>query len=142
MFHSAALKLTVWYMAIIMALSIGCSIALYNTSKSDLAHNIHRRLPLSVNELLTPDDLQNLSKLRSNQLDTDLNHLKGRLISFNILVLLVGGGVSYMLARRTLEPIEQSLEAQNVFPLTPATSCAHHLQLCRQRLRLRFAILN
>jgi two-component system sensor histidine kinase CiaH len=124
MFHSAALKLTVWYMAIIMALSIGCSIALYNTSKSDLAHNIHRRLPLSVNELLTPDDLQNLSKLRSNQLDTDLNHLKGRLISFNILVLLVGGGVSYMLARRTLEPIEQSLEAQKRF----SSDASHELR--------------
>jgi hypothetical protein len=37
MFHSAALKLTVWYLAIIMALSIGCSIALYNVSSTDLA---------------------------------------------------------------------------------------------------------
>jgi two-component system sensor histidine kinase CiaH len=121
MFQSAAIKLTAWYIAIIMALSIGCSIALYNTSRSDLEHNIHRRLPISVNELLTPDDLQSLSVLRKKQLQTDLNHLKGRLVSFNVLVFIVGGAVSYMLARRTLEPIEESLEAQKRF-----TSDASH----------------
>jgi signal transduction histidine kinase len=121
MFQSAAVKLTTWYIAIIMALSIGCSIALYNTSSADLKYNIHRRLPVSVNQYLTPDDIESLNNLRGKQLETDLNHLKGRLLSFNLLVLLIGGGVSYMLARRTLEPIEQSLEAQKRF-----TSDASH----------------
>lgn len=121
MFQSAAIKLTAWYIAIIMALSIGCSIALYDTSRGDIIHNNNRRLPISVNQYLTPDDLQSLRTLRDKQLNADLNHLKGRLISFNILVLLVGGGISYMLARRTLEPIEESLEAQKRF-----TSDASH----------------
>jgi hypothetical protein len=43
MFQSAAIKLTTWYIAIVMALSIGCSIALYNVSSNDLENNIHRR---------------------------------------------------------------------------------------------------
>jgi two-component system sensor histidine kinase CiaH len=120
-FQSAAIKLTAWYIAVIMALSIGCSMALYNVSSTDLENNTRHRLPLSINELLTPNDLRNLSSLRSKQLQADLNHLKGNLITFNILVLLVGGGVSYMLAKRTLEPIEQSLEAQKRF-----TSDASH----------------
>jgi two-component system sensor histidine kinase CiaH len=121
MFHSAALKLTGWYLAIIMTLSIVCSLALYNVSSTDLENNIRRRLPVSVNELLTPGDVRSLANLRDRQLDTDLSHLKDNLISFNILVLLLGGGASYLLARRTLEPIEQSLEAQKRF-----TSDASH----------------
>jgi two-component system sensor histidine kinase CiaH len=121
MFRSAALKLTAWYLSIIMALSIGTSIALYNVSSNDLENNIHRHLPLSVNELLTPNDVRYLANYRNRQLQTDLNHLKGNLISFNILVLLLGGAASYMLARRTLEPIEQSLESQKRF-----TSDASH----------------
>jgi two-component system sensor histidine kinase CiaH len=121
MFQSAAIKLTVWYLVIIMALSIGCSLALYNVSSTDLENNIRRRLPLSVNELLSPQDVRDLARLRSRQLDTDLNHLKSNLVSFNILVFLVGGGASYLLARRTLEPLEQSLDAQKRF-----TSDASH----------------
>jgi two-component system sensor histidine kinase CiaH len=121
MFHSAALKLTGWYLAIIMALSIGCSMALYNVSSNDLQNNIHRRLPVSVNELLTPNDVRNLATMRSHQLENDLDHLKENLVWFNVLVLLLGGAASYLLARRTLEPIEQSLDAQKRF-----TSDASH----------------
>jgi two-component system sensor histidine kinase CiaH len=121
MFHSAALKLTAWYLAIIMALSLGCSYALYNVSSNDLDNNIHRHLPLSVNELLTPKDVRYLANYRDRQLQKDLNHLKSNLITFNIMVLLLGGAASYMLARRTLEPIEQSLDSQKRF-----TSDASH----------------
>jgi two-component system sensor histidine kinase CiaH len=104
-----------------MALSIGCSIALYNVSSTDLENNTRRRLPISVNELLSPRDVRNLADLRGRQLATDLNHLKSNLISFNILVFLLGGAAAYALARRTLEPIEQSLDAQKRF-----TSDASH----------------
>jgi two-component system sensor histidine kinase CiaH len=121
MFQSAAIKLTTWYIAIIMALSIGCSLALYNVSSNDLENNIRRRLPLSVNELLTPKDVRSLANLRSKQLGDDLDHLKSNLVYFNILVLIFGGAASYALARRTLEPIEQSLDAQKRF-----TSDASH----------------
>lgn len=121
MFHSAALKLTAWYLGIIMLLSIGCSIALYRVSGADIAHNVHHQLPFSVDQYLTPNDIQSLRALHDQQLGTDLDHLKGNLISFNILVLLLGGAVSYALARRTLEPIEESLESQKRF-----TSDASH----------------
>jgi signal transduction histidine kinase len=120
-FHSAALKLTGWYLALVMLLSIATSLALYNVSSNDLENNVHRRLPLSVNELLSPNDLRSLANYRDRQLDTDRNHLKENLVSFNILVLILGGAASYALARRTLEPIEQSLDAQKRF-----TSDASH----------------
>jgi two-component system sensor histidine kinase CiaH len=114
MFHSAALKLTTWYLAIIMALSIGCSIALYHVSSNDLEQNAHRQVGYFDN-FLGPDDLLNYSQLRQSQLNDDRDHLKASLILFNVVVLLLGGGASYGLARRTLEPIEESLEAQKRF---------------------------
>jgi signal transduction histidine kinase len=120
-FRSAALKLTAWYLGLIMLVSITCSVALYNVSSNELENNIRRRLPLSVNELLSPSDLRHLSDYRVTQLNTDLSHLKENLVSFNILVFLLGGAAAYALARRTLEPLENSLEAQKRF-----TSDASH----------------
>jgi two-component system sensor histidine kinase CiaH len=120
-FRSAALKLTGWYLVLIMLVSISCSLALYNVSSNDLETNVRHRLPISVNELLSPNDLENLDNLRDRQLNTDRKHLKENLVSFNILVLVLGGAAAYALARRTLEPIEDSLEAQKRF-----TSDASH----------------
>jgi two-component system, OmpR family, sensor histidine kinase CiaH len=120
-FRSAALKLAGSYLAIIMLLSIGMSLALYNVSSNDIEYNVHHQIPYSVNQYLTPSQLQNLDILRDNQLATDRDHLKGNLVLFNFLVLVFGGMASYGLARRTLEPLEDSLEAQKRF-----TSDASH----------------
>lgn len=112
MFHSAALKLSLWYLAIIMSLSIGTSIALYHVSSSELARSAER--PYSISSVtIGGNDLYN--RQRREILSQDLNHLKLNLIMFNIVVLVVGGGVSYVLARRTLAPIEETLEAQTRF---------------------------
>jgi two-component system sensor histidine kinase CiaH len=120
-FQSAALKLTAWYLALIMLVSLTCSLAIYNVSSNDLEINNQRRLPRSLNELLTPNDLRNYTDLRAQQLNKDLKHLKENLLTFNLLVLLAGGAAAYGLARRTLEPLEDSLEAQKRF-----TSDASH----------------
>jgi uncharacterized protein involved in outer membrane biogenesis len=55
MFKSAALKLTGWYLLIIMILSIGTSIALYNVSSNDLRRNIGRQVNF-FSEVLNPGD--------------------------------------------------------------------------------------
>lgn len=112
MFHSAALKLSLWYLAIIMSLSIGTSIALYKVSSDELAHSAER--PYSISSVtIGGNDLYNRQK--KELLSQDLKHLKLNLVFFNIAVLAVGGGVSYVLARRTLSPIEETLEAQTRF---------------------------
>lgn len=113
MFHSAALKLTVWYLGIIMVLSIGCSLALYHISSQDLHRNATRQV--GYFNFLPPKEFRTFSQLRGDQLEQDLDHLRNNLISFNILVLLGGGYLSYVLARRTLRPIEYTLEAQKRF---------------------------
>lgn len=113
-FHSAALKLTAWYLSIIMALSIACSLAIFQLSRDQLINNTRRQVYF-FNDVLEPSDFRSFSQLRQRQLDQGLNRLKGNLVLFNALVFLGGGVAAYALARRTLRPIEESLEAQKRF---------------------------
>jgi len=123
LFHSAALKLTGWYLVIIMLLSIGFSVSLYHVSSNDLERNAARQVGF-FNNYLAPGDFNDFTQLRQAQLDQDRQHLKGNLILFNFVVLLIGGGASYALARRTLRPIEESLESQKRF----AGDASHELR--------------
>jgi two-component system, OmpR family, sensor histidine kinase CiaH len=114
MFHSAALKLTLWYLAIIMALSISLSVIIYHLAGSELIANTRRQIGFFNNEL-TPSDFSRYATLRQQQLDKGVARLRGNLTAFNLLVLVAGGAASYALARRTLIPIEEALENQKRF---------------------------
>lgn len=123
MFHSAALKLTVWYLAIIMVISLMFSGLLYRVSAAEFEHNVNRQLGY-FNNFLTEDDYLNYSTLRNHQLNEDKIRLKNNLFVFNLVVLAAGGITSYWLARRTLDPIENALELQSRF----ATDASHELR--------------
>lgn len=123
MFHSAALKLTAWYLAIIMVISLIFSFSLYHVSGDDLGRNVNRQIGY-FNNFLGPDESQTYGVLRQRQLNEDLRHLKSSLVIFNLLVLIGGGAASYWLARRSLEPIEAALEAQTRF----ASDASHELR--------------
>jgi len=122
-FHSAALKLTVWYLAIIMAISLIFSGLLYRVSSQELEHNVNRQLGY-FNNFLGPNDFDIYNNLRQHQLDEDISHLKANLLVFNVVVLAAGGAASYWLARRTLRPIETALESQSRF----AADASHELR--------------
>lgn len=113
-FHSAALKLTAWYLAIIMLLSLSSSLAIYQLSRDQLVNNTRRQVYF-FNDVLDSSDFRNFSQLRQRQLDQGLNRLRGNLVLFNLLVFAGGGIAAYALARRTLRPIEESLIAQKRF---------------------------
>src|SRR3989344_196465 len=114
MFRSAPAKLTAGYLAIIMALSIGFSVALYHISSNELARSA--QLPVDLYSVVFgPDNTTDINNLRLDQLEKDRSRLKLNLLLFNITVLVIGGGVSYILARRTLVPIEEALEMQKRF---------------------------
>ena len=123
MFHSAALRLTIWYLAIIMALSIIFSGALYNLSVSELSRSTNRQIGY-FNNFLGPKDDNIYAQLRHDQLEEGQAHIKTSLIIFNLIVLAGGGALSYWLARRTLQPIEQALESQTRF----AADASHELR--------------
>lgn len=123
MFESAALKLTLWYLAIIMAISLIFSAMLYHVSGDDLDRNVNRQVGY-FEHYLGPDQSDQYSVLRQRQLDQDLAHLRASLAIFNFLVLIAGGGASYWLARRTLDPIEDAMESQSRF----ASDASHELR--------------
>ena len=58
---------------------------------------------------------QPMSILRSNEIDTAAGNIITGLVAINILVLVIGGAVSYIFARRTLKPIQEAHEAQSRF---------------------------
>ena len=114
LFHSAALKMTFWYLAIVMAISAGSSIAIYHFSSNDLRRGVQRQIEF-YSQVLNPEESRAYSRLRLAQLNTDLDHLRDRMLLFNLAVLLGGGLASYWLARKTMRPLEEALEAQTRF---------------------------
>lgn len=123
MFHSAALRLTLWYLAIIMAVSIACSAAIYLVASSNLRQAVARQINFYA-DVLGPQELRSYSRLRQSQLAADQRNLKELLVFFNLFVLAGGGAASYALARRTMKPLEESLAAQSRF----ASDASHELR--------------
>ncbi len=116
-------RLAASYLAIIMVLSIGFSFVLYKTS----AHELVRDVPPS--SLFSPDQLFSGSDpgfhhFFERRIAEGQGHLLGRLIFLNLLVLIVGAALSYYLARRTLQPIEDAMEAQSRF----VTDASHEIR--------------
>lgn len=116
-------RLALTYLAIIMLMSIGFSIVFYNTS----IHQLNRQLPPGSfygSNFMEIDLRHNVDQFLRDRIDESRQALLKRIISLNLLVLASGGLVSYYLARRTLRPIEESVEAQSQF----VSDAAHELR--------------
>lgn len=129
MFQSATLKLTAWYLAIIMTVTITFSVVIYQLNYREVSFrlvNLQHSLLQSPLYIL-PDDEGNpsLSYGPNSPLSVQSSQAAGQmalsLIYINLVVLVAGGLGGYFLARRTLRPIEESHEAQSRF-----TSDASH----------------
>jgi signal transduction histidine kinase len=116
--QSATFKLTLWYLGIIMVLSILFSFALYNSSSTQLI-NTEQHQNDALSRLLLPPQLEQSREEYEQRLYDDLQanlrHIQTQLLGLNLLTLLIGGGLSYALARRTLVPVEEAMEAQGRF---------------------------
>ena len=123
MFKSTTLRLTGWYLLILMFLSVAFSIFVYQIANNE----VHMRLERFQSNL-QDDEAQNFipppitaEVLRANEQEKAASNLSSELLYINICVLAVGGFASYFLARRSLKPIEKAHEAQSRF-----TSDASH----------------
>lgn len=126
MFRSATFRLTLWYLAIIMAISILFSVVIYGTSEQELQQSFRRE---SIFYQLGPGFRVNLDDGQTNATPQELfndakSRLKLNLVIINAGILILAGGASYVLARRTLTPIEAALEAQGRF----AADASHELR--------------
>lgn len=121
LFHSATLRLTAWYMAILMVLSLLFSIIVYNIASREFERAVG---PRRAGEIPIFIDSDIVNELRQQRVQESNRHLIGELFLFNLFTLTLGGGASYLLARRTLQPIEDALEAQSRF----SSDAAHELR--------------
>lgn len=116
-FRSATFKLTAFYTAILMVICIGFSVVLYRTSVDSLGEG----MPLGADWRQAIARPSEFDQLRQVYIDDASHRLASKLVGINLVMLAFAAGVSYYLARRTLEPIEKAMEAQGRF-----TSDASH----------------
>ncbi len=141
MFRSATFKLTLWYLAIVMAISIVFSFAIYNVTARDIDRGLYReqrRLELEFPSQGGPP--RSLSKLETTTANNERHDVLLRLLGLNLIVLVLAGFVSYVLARRTLGPIEAAHEQQKRF----TADVSHELRtpLTALRMESEVALLN
>lgn len=114
MFESATLKLTAWYLLILMSISLLFSVVIFQISTAELQSRL-TGFATHFEIERQPEDYQG-QLLERSQLN-----LFFALFYTNLAILLLGGIASYFAARKSLEPIEKSHEAQSRF-----TSDASH----------------
>lgn len=122
MFRSVTLKLTIWYLAGIMVISIAFSLLVYNFASGELYARfevVEARLAQSTT-LLDQSNFD-FESVRDRQIAEAKHNIIGMLLYANLAVLVVASAASYVLAKRTLRPIEAAHEAQTKF-----TSDASH----------------
>lgn len=129
MFKSARVKLTLWYILIISTITVLFSAFVYvgAAKASERAlHNQQARLerklteeptwPKPPNKPFVPMDEESIEELRLNLLTM--------LLYINLSIIMITGGLSYLLAGITLRPIEKMVEAQKRF----ISDAAHELK--------------
>ncbi len=123
MFASATLKLTAWYLLILVTISILFSFIIFEISTSEISNRLERlqiRVEGSSKSITLPGPVT-LNDIRVNQTKEAKTSIFIGLVYMNLAVAGLGGIGSYLLARRTLKPIEEAHEAQSRF-----TSDASH----------------
>jgi len=126
MFRSALIKLTFLYLAIIMIISLFFSLNLYriSTQEIDRALNKQKDFYSRGDRMFGGINTPELQDYMEEQLLEGKRSVFYQLAYTNFVIFVVGGGISYLLARMTLRPIEESHEAQSRF----AADASHELR--------------
>lgn len=123
MFTSATVRLTTWYLVILIVISILFSFIIFELSTSEISSRLERlqiRAEGSPRTITLPGPLT-LSDVRESQANEAEASIFIGLVYMNLAVIGLGGIGSYLLARATMKPIEQAHEQQSRF-----TSDASH----------------
>lgn len=139
MFESATVKLTLWYVAIVMAISVSFSIVIYSIATHEIDRGLHWQSERIIDRF--PGLVERNPRLIAPpETDPSNQRLLGRLIVLNLLMLAGSALASYWLARRTLEPIEQAHRQQKRF----TSDVSHELRtpLTAIRMQSEVALIN
>lgn len=156
MFHSARLKLTAWYLLIIMTISLSFSAVVYRDFTNEFGRGLRRNTlrflsPEQIQQI--PDDLKDRRSTVVIQgvpyetlfIDEEeiFRFVKERMILrlfiFNSTIILIAGASGYFLAGKTLRPIEDMLIKQKRFIAdashelrTPLTALRSELEVAQR----------
>lgn len=125
MFRSARLKLTLFYLVILLGFSLVLTVTLRIVAEQEYNHSISVQLG-QFRHLLENFHWQNidltiahpdneLNSIQSDQAAAVREHLNRDFASINAAALLLAGILSYWFAGRTLEPIEEAHRTQARF---------------------------
>ena len=124
MFHSARIKLTGWYLLIIMFISLAFSLVIYSMITREINH-FEQAQRFRFEKKLRDFDLpvppgSNIRAMKILIENPELiEEIKERvamtLVIINGGILLLAGGLSYFLAGKTLKPIKNMMDEQNRF---------------------------
>lgn len=123
MFRSATLRLTAWYLVLLMLVSLIFSVSIYQLNFREVnvrLENLQQGL-LELDLNFITGLTSNSDQIRLRQAQQASQQMILVLLYVNFVILVGGGVASYFLARRTLKPLEQAHEAQSRF-----TSDASH----------------
>ncbi len=112
-FHSATIKLTVWYLTLVMLVSLLFSVVVYVVGHNELSLGLHNQTAriYQTYPVFTSDPFF----LRDNDVEMGSHHLLMNLLYLNVIIFVSAGFASYWLARRTLEPIARADDLQKRF---------------------------
>ncbi len=109
LYASATLKLALWYLLILMTVSLLFSVIIFQVAQSEIGTRLQG---FTAQQIRSEEILQPIGP---QQIDDITNNLLLSLGYLNLVVLLTGGAGAYLLAKWTLAPIERSHKAQSRF---------------------------
>jgi len=116
MFNRARFKLTAWYLAIIMSVSLLFSAVIYKGADNELSR-IERRQQVRIERFRA--QFFRLPDFPDMFVPVSVDEIRERLlVALGIInggILVLAGGAGFFLAGRTLQPIEDMVEEQNRF---------------------------
>lgn len=135
MFHSARLKLTGFYLAVLLCFTLTSSFGIRLLADREFGHeNDVQRQAVSTlerhawgvaSQFLVPTKPRNdFAAVQQDQDNLVREHLNLDLLYFNLIALIAGGLLCYWYAGRTLKPIQEAHEAQRRF----AADASHELR--------------
>lgn len=111
-FNRTRVVLSLWYTFILLLILVGFSVALYVTYNNDLSRIVLRQdFGTHVPRTLSRPELRLVViQVRELRKTTQVD-----LFIIDLITLIIGGGLSYFLAGKTLQPIQKNMESQKLF---------------------------
>lgn len=138
MFQSARIKLTAWYLVIIMTISLLFSFAIYSSINYEFQRFQKMEIKIQQDldgDMFLPPPSQNhyyrIGHPDKSIIESSKRRLLLNLGLINLAILFVSGAAGYFLAGRTLRPIQKMVDEQKRF----ITDASHELRTPLTSLR-------